>query len=147
MNFSTKRWNFRRKYEILVAFFQVQEQLTVARHILSFSTAWTHTKAFEEKRNKKKSKKRFQLLETISVALHLHDFSRFYFVSSLPGVDVMITIFGDFRQFSAKKLAFFSKTNVMIKFLHILALFWVKNANFFTEFIGENIFKNHNIGP
>jgi hypothetical protein len=30
------------------------------------------------------------------------------------GVDVMITIFGDFRQFSAKKLAFFSKTNVMI---------------------------------
>jgi hypothetical protein len=27
-----------------------------------------------------------------------------------PGVDVMITIFGDFRQFSAKKLAFFCKT-------------------------------------
>jgi hypothetical protein len=39
------------------------------------------------------------------------------------GVDVMITIFCDFRQFSAKKLAFFSKTNVMIKILHILALF------------------------
>jgi hypothetical protein len=39
------------------------------------------------------------------------------------GVDVMITIFGDFRQFSAKKLAFFSKTNVMIKILHNLALF------------------------
>jgi hypothetical protein len=35
-----------------------------------------------------------------------------------PGVDVMITIFGDFRQLSAKKLAFFSKTNVMIKILH-----------------------------
>jgi hypothetical protein len=31
------------------------------------------------------------------------------------GVDVMITIFCDFRQFSAKKLAFFSKTNVMVK--------------------------------
>jgi hypothetical protein len=31
-----------------------------------------------------------------------------------PGVDVMITIFCDFRQFSTKKLAFFSKTNVMI---------------------------------
>jgi hypothetical protein len=30
-----------------------------------------------------------------------------------PGVDVMITIFCDFCQFSAKKLAFFSKTNVM----------------------------------
>jgi hypothetical protein len=40
-----------------------------------------------------------------------------------PGVDVMITIFCDFRQFSAKKLAFFSKTNVMIKILHNLALF------------------------
>jgi hypothetical protein len=33
------------------------------------------------------------------------------------GVDVMITIFCDFRQFSAKKLAFFSKTNVKINFL------------------------------
>jgi hypothetical protein len=40
-----------------------------------------------------------------------------------PGVDVMITIFCDFCQFSAKKLAFFSKTNVMIQFLHNLALF------------------------
>jgi hypothetical protein len=32
-----------------------------------------------------------------------------------PGVDVIISIFCDFRQFSGKKLAFFSKTNVMIK--------------------------------
>jgi hypothetical protein len=39
-----------------------------------------------------------------------------------PGVDVMNTIFCDFRQFSAKKLAFFSKTNVMIKILHNSAL-------------------------
>jgi hypothetical protein len=45
----------------------------------------------------------------------------FFTISS--GVDVMITIFCDFRQFSAKKLAFFSKTNVMIKILHNLALF------------------------
>jgi hypothetical protein len=59
--------------------------------------------------------------------------------SGWPGVDVMITIFGDFRQFSAKKMAFFSKTNVMIKFLHNLALFWVKKAKFFAEFFGENI--------
>jgi hypothetical protein len=36
-------------------------------------------------------------------------------------------------------LAFFSKTNVMIKILHNLPLFWVKNANFFAEFFGENI--------
>jgi hypothetical protein len=40
-----------------------------------------------------------------------------------PGVDVMITFFCDFCQFSAKKIAFFSKTNVMIHFLHNLALF------------------------
>jgi hypothetical protein len=49
----------------------------------------------------------------------------------------MITIFWEFRQFSAKKLAFFSNTNVMIKILHNL----VKNANFFAEFFGENILK------
>jgi hypothetical protein len=35
----------------------------------------------------------------------------------------------------------------MIKILHYLALFRVKNANFFAEFFGKNIFKNHNIGP
>jgi hypothetical protein len=29
----------------------------------------------------------------------------------------------------------------MIKILHNVALFWVKNANFFAEFFGENIFK------
>jgi hypothetical protein len=40
-----------------------------------------------------------------------------------PGVEVMTTLFCDFCQFSAKKLAFFLKTNVMIKILHNLALF------------------------
>jgi uncharacterized protein (DUF1499 family) len=53
----------------------------------------------------------------------------------------MITIFCDFSQFSAKKLAFFLNTNVMIKNLHNLALFSVKNANIFAEFFGENILK------
>jgi hypothetical protein len=43
-------------------------------------------------------------------------------------------------------LAFFSKTNVMIKILHNLALFRVKNAYFFAE-IFEKIKKNHNIVP
>jgi hypothetical protein len=62
------------------------------------------------------------------------------------GVNVMITIFCDFSQFSAKKLAFFLNTNVMIKNLHNLALFSVKNANFFAEFFGEIIYKNRNIG-
>jgi hypothetical protein len=50
--------------------------------------------------------------------------------SGHPGVHVMITIFCDFLQFSAKKLAFFSKTNVMIKIFHNSALFWVKTAFF-----------------
>jgi hypothetical protein len=45
-----------------------------------------------------------------------------------------------FCQFSAKKLAFFSKTNVMIKILHNLALFWVKNANFFAIFFRRKYF-------
>jgi hypothetical protein len=55
------------------------------------------------------------------------------------GVDVMIAIFCDFWQFSAKILAFFTKTNVMIKILHNLASFWVKNAKFFEKIFGENI--------
>jgi hypothetical protein len=50
----------------------------------------------------------------------------------------MITIFCDFRQFSAKKIAFISKTNVVIKFLH-LAL--SQKRLFFAEFFGENIQK------
>jgi hypothetical protein len=53
----------------------------------------------------------------------------------------MIVIFCDFRQFLAKILAFFSKINVMIKILHNLALFRVKNVNFFAKFFGENILK------
>jgi hypothetical protein len=59
----------------------------------------------------------------------------------VPGVDVMITIFYDFSQFSAKKLAFFLNTNVMIKFFQNLALFLVKNDNFFAKFFDENILK------
>jgi hypothetical protein len=51
------------------------------------------------------------------------DYMKLHFGRRLSGVDAMITIFGDFCQFSAKKMAFFSKTNVMIKILHILALF------------------------
>jgi hypothetical protein len=37
-------------------------------------------------------------------------------------------------------LPFSSKTNVMIKILHNLALFWVKNANFLPNFSAK-IFK------
>jgi hypothetical protein len=59
----------------------------------------------------------------------------------------MITIFCEFRQFSAKKLAVFSKTNVMIKILHNLALFWVKKCQFFRWIFRRKYLKNHNIGP
>jgi hypothetical protein len=52
----------------------------------------------------------------------------------------MITIFCDFSQFLAKKLAFFSKTNVMIifsKFSFVLS----QKRQFFANFFGENILK------
>jgi hypothetical protein len=50
--------------------------------------------------------------------------------SQQTGVDVMITIFCDFSQFSAEKMAFFSKTNVMMKFLQKIAVVSAKNAIF-----------------
>jgi hypothetical protein len=58
----------------------------------------------------------------------------------------MITIFCDFCQFSAKKLPFFSKTNVMIQFLHNSALFWEKTP-IFCKMFRRKYLKNHNIGP
>jgi hypothetical protein len=54
----------------------------------------------------------------------------------------MIKIFCDFSRFSAKKLAFFLNTNVMVNFYQNLALFSVKNANIFAKFFGENIIKS-----
>jgi hypothetical protein len=44
-------------------------------------------------------------------------------------------------------MAFFSKTNVMIKILHNLALFWIKNANFVAEYFQQKYLKIHNTGP
>jgi hypothetical protein len=46
----------------------------------------------------------------------------------------------------AEKIAFFSKTNVMITILHNLALFWVKTP-IFCNFFRRKYLKNHNIGP
>jgi hypothetical protein len=57
------------------------------------------------------------------------------------GVDVMITIFLRFSPIFCKKMAFFLKTNVMIHFLQNSAEFFVKNANLFTDFFGENVKK------
>jgi hypothetical protein len=45
-------------------------------------------------------------------------------------------IFNNFRQ---KNWRFSQNTNVMINFFRNLALFWVKNADFFANFFGENI--------
>jgi hypothetical protein len=45
-----------------------------------------------------------------------------------------------FCQFSAKIMAFFSKTNVMINFLNNLALFWANNADFFADFFLQKYF-------
>jgi hypothetical protein len=44
---------------------------------------------------------------------------RRYFASLGSGVDVMNLIFCDFRQFSAKKMAFSAKANVVINFFII----------------------------
>jgi hypothetical protein len=51
----------------------------------------------------------------------------------------MITSFCDFSQFSAKKLAFFLNTNVMINFSSKFSFVLSQNANFFASFFGENI--------
>jgi hypothetical protein len=52
-------------------------------------------------------------------------------ISKTPGADVMITIFGDFRQFSAKNLAFFLNTNVMITFSAKLPFVLSQKRQFF----------------
>jgi hypothetical protein len=57
-----------------------------------------------------------------------------------PGVDVMIKFFCDFCQFSVKKLAFFSKTNVMINFFSKSGFVLSQKTPFFAKFLGENIF-------
>jgi hypothetical protein len=58
-----------------------------------------------------------------------------------PGVDVMITIFCDFWQFSAKKIGVFLKNQCYDQLFSKIGSFWDKNANFFAEFFGENILK------
>jgi hypothetical protein len=52
-------------------------------------------------------------------------------VGLAPGVDVVITIFCDFCQFSVKKLAFFSKTNVMIKIFAYFSFVLRQKRQFF----------------
>jgi hypothetical protein len=60
----------------------------------------------------------------------------------IAGVNVMITIFCDFGQFSAKKLAIFLKTNVTIQILQKCSIWNKKRKNVFANFFGENRFKS-----
>jgi hypothetical protein len=55
------------------------------------------------------------------------------------GVDVMITIFCDFPQFSAKKMAFFLNSNVMINFCSKFSFVLSQKRQFFANFFCENI--------
>jgi hypothetical protein len=65
----------------------------------------------------------------------------------------MITNFGDFCRFSAKKIGVFIKSQCNDIIVYILAVFSVKNAEFFSKFVANffpifrrNVF-NHSIGP
>jgi Holliday junction resolvasome RuvABC DNA-binding subunit len=65
----------------------------------------------------------------------------------VPGVDVMITIFCDFSQFSAKKIGVFLKyqcnDQIILKFGFVLS----QKRHFFRKIFRQKYFKNHNIGP
>jgi hypothetical protein len=54
---------------------------------------------------------------------------------ALSGADEMVTIFSDFSQFPAKKLAFFLETNVFPSTSSILSQ---RTPIFFAKFFGEN---------
>jgi hypothetical protein len=60
---------------------------------------------------------------------------------SVPGADVILTIFGDIRQFSAKKLAFFSDTNVMITFFCKIAFCFESETPIFLLNFSAKMFK------
>jgi hypothetical protein len=65
---------------------------------------------------------------------------------SAPGADVMITIFCDFRQFSAKNAVFLKNQcydQNFEKFSFVLS----RKRQFFRRIFQQKYFKNHNIGP
>jgi hypothetical protein len=59
----------------------------------------------------------------------------------------MITIFCDFCQISAKKLEFFSKTNVMITIFAKTSFVLSQKRQFFRWIFRRKVLQNHNIGP
>jgi hypothetical protein len=68
-------------------------------------------------------------------------------ISQKSGVDVMITNFCGFSQFSAKKLAFFLNSNVMIKSFSKVRFVLCLKRHFFAKFFGENILKIITLAP
>jgi hypothetical protein len=64
-----------------------------------------------------------------------------------PGVDVMITIFCDFRQFFRKKIGVFLKNQCYDQNFAYFTFVLSQKRQFFAEFFGENILKSYNIGP
>jgi hypothetical protein len=56
------------------------------------------------------------------------------------GVDVMIPIFCDFSQFSAKNMAFLLNTNVMINFFSEFSFVLSQKRQFFLQNVSEKIF-------
>jgi hypothetical protein len=66
---------------------------------------------------------------------------------SNPGVDVMITIFCDFSQFSAKKIGVFLKYQYCDHIFSKFAFVSSQKRQFFREIIWRKYFQNHNIGP
>jgi hypothetical protein len=62
------------------------------------------------------------------------------FFAITAGVDVMITIFCGFCRFSAKKLAFFSKTNVMINYFSKTSSSLSKKRQYFRHIFRQKYF-------
>jgi ABC-type uncharacterized transport system fused permease/ATPase subunit len=64
-----------------------------------------------------------------------------------PGVDVMITIFCDFRQFSAKKIGVLPKYQCYDQLFSKFSFVLSQKRQFFRKKFRRKYFKNHNIGP
>jgi hypothetical protein len=66
---------------------------------------------------------------------------------SEPGVDVMVAIFCDFWQFSAKKIGVFLKNQCYDQLFSKFSFVLSQKHQFFRRIFRQKYFKNHNIGP
>jgi hypothetical protein len=69
------------------------------------------------------------------------------FYTNSSGSDVMITIFCDFSQFSAKKFGVFLKNQCYDHNLAKISFVLSQKRRFFGKNFWRKHFKNHNIGP